>query len=185
MIGVTDNESGRAIALVILGIVAVIAIVGLVLLFTGAKKAAVGEFALPAPKSYGGAIKQVQFPYSREFVGKAAYPAGKSTYYSGAEGTYSASGVPPENVGTSATFGNTNEPYVTYKRQDNQISTLMGGNCALLTNGEYPVEASWQQAQATMAKGLKCVSQIEDMYGNLASVSYINGNDACCQASTI
>lgn len=178
----TDNESGRAIALVILGIVAVIAIVGLVLLFTGAKNEATGEFAVPAPKTYGGAIKHVQFPYSREFVGKAAYPAGKDDYNSGAGAEYSASGVPPENVGIGSVIGNTNQPYSTYKRQKDQISTLLMGSCSLLTNGEYPVQSSWNAAQAAMAKGLKCVSQIEDMYGNLASVSYLNGNDACCQA---
>ena len=174
----TDNESGRAIALVILGIVAVIAIVGLVLLFTGAKKAAVGEFAVPAPKLYGGAIREVQFPYSREFVGKAV---GVNEYESGAVGVYSAGTWPPEEVGEGSVIGTTELPFSTYKREDAQISTLMRGNCAILTRNEYPVESSWNYAQAAMAKGLKCVSQIEDMYGNIASVAYINGNDACCQ----
>ena len=44
-----EESSGKGIALVILGIVAIIAIVGLVLLFTGAKKAT-GEFAVPSVK---------------------------------------------------------------------------------------------------------------------------------------
>lgn len=177
----TDNESGRAIALVILGIVAVIAIVGLVLLFTGAKNAT-GEFVVPEAKLYGGAIKDVQFPYSRQFAGKAV---GVNVYESGADGTYSAGGWPPENVGETSVIGTTDLPYSTYKREDSQIATLMGGSCSLLTRGEYPVEASWNQAQGAMANGLKCASQIEDMYGNLASVSYINGNDACCQYASL
>jgi len=66
------EESGKGIALVILGIVAIIAIVGLVLLFTGAKKAAVGEFAVPGAKEYGGAIRGVYDPYSRSFSGRAS-----------------------------------------------------------------------------------------------------------------
>ena len=69
MIGVAE-ESGKGIALVILGIVAIIAIVGLVLLFTGARKAA-GEFAVPAVKEYGGAIRGVYDPYARAFPGRS------------------------------------------------------------------------------------------------------------------
>lgn len=49
-------DEHKGIAMVILGIVAVIAIVGLVLLFVGGKKAT-GEGV------YGGAIKQVSYPY--------------------------------------------------------------------------------------------------------------------------
>ena len=64
------EESGKGIALVILGIVAIIAIVGLVLLFTGARKAA-GEFAVPAAREYGGAIKGITYPYARSFPGRA------------------------------------------------------------------------------------------------------------------
>jgi hypothetical protein len=71
------EESGKGIALVILGIVAIIAIVGLVLLFTGARKAAVGEFAVPAAKEYGGAIRGVYDPYARAFSGRSyEFPSG-------------------------------------------------------------------------------------------------------------
>ena len=49
-------DEQKSIALVILGIVAVIAVVGLVLLFVQGKSAT-GEGV------YGGAIKQVEFPY--------------------------------------------------------------------------------------------------------------------------
>jgi len=75
------EESGKGIALVILGIVAIIAIVGLVLLFTGARKAATGEFVVTAPKEYGGAIKGVYDPYSRAFAGRAyQFPTGPQIY---------------------------------------------------------------------------------------------------------
>ena len=71
------EESGKGIALVILGIVAIIAIVGLVLLFTGARKAAVGEFAVPAAKEYGGAVRGVADPESRAFAGRSyEFPSG-------------------------------------------------------------------------------------------------------------
>ena len=73
------EESGKGIALVILGIVAIIAIVGLVLLFTGARKAAVCEFAVPAAKEYGGAIRGVADPDSRAFIGRSyEFPSGAS-----------------------------------------------------------------------------------------------------------
>jgi len=63
-------EESKSIALVILGIVAVIAIVGLVLLFTGARKGATGEYYVGA-KEYGGAIKGIMEPYARAYSGKA------------------------------------------------------------------------------------------------------------------
>lgn len=50
-------EEGKGIALTILGIVAVIAIVGLVLLFTGART---GQYAAPGTKIYGGPAAQRQ-----------------------------------------------------------------------------------------------------------------------------
>ena len=53
-------EEGKGIALTILGIVAVIAIVGLVLLFTGA---GTGGYVAPGVKVYGGAIKDEPYPY--------------------------------------------------------------------------------------------------------------------------
>ncbi|MBW3018576.1 hypothetical protein KY329_00115 [Candidatus Woesearchaeota archaeon] len=64
------EQNSKGIALVILGIVAIIAIVGLVLLFTGAKKST-GEFVVPVAKEYGGAIKGVASPYDRAFVGRS------------------------------------------------------------------------------------------------------------------
>jgi hypothetical protein len=179
VIGVTDKESGRAIALVILGIVAVIAIVGLVLLFTGAKKTATGEFYVPEAKVYGGAIRDVQFPYSRAFAGKAV------EYPSGATGEYGSGAYPLGDSQEASVLGTTDLPYSTYKRGDNQIATLVGGSCSILTRGEYPVESSWNQAQAAMSKGLTCIFYIEDMYGEVAPVNYVNGNAGCCQYQPI
>lgn len=72
-----EDKSGKGIALVILGIVAIIAIVGLVLLFTGYKGAA-GQFAVPAAKEYGGAVKGVIDPYSHAFAGRSNYYASGS-----------------------------------------------------------------------------------------------------------
>ncbi len=99
------EESGKGIALVILGIVAIIAIVGLVLLFTGARKAAVGEFAVPAAKEYGGAIRGVFDPISRSFSGRAKeFPSGEADPYSSASsydqtGTFSSYGQTPGGEG--------------------------------------------------------------------------------------
>lgn len=65
-------EESKGIALAILGVVAVIAIVGLVLLFAGANT---GDVALPQyNKVYGGAIKGVALPYGE---GRAISGAGR------------------------------------------------------------------------------------------------------------
>ncbi|MEM3154992.1 MAG: hypothetical protein QW165_05535 [Candidatus Woesearchaeota archaeon] len=99
------EESGKGIALVILGIVAIIAIVGLVLLFTGARKAAVGEFAVPAAKEYGGAIRGIYDPYSRAFSGRAyEFPSGEALPMSSQSsydqtGTFSGLGQTPGGEG--------------------------------------------------------------------------------------
>ncbi len=143
------EESGKGIALVILGIVAIIAIVGLVLLFTGARKAAVGEFAVPAAKEYGGAIRGVYDPYSRAFSGRAReYPSGLvepfSAQWPGSAGVL---------VGGEA-YGGTHDPRseqyqerVSYNRQREEIPSIAG--CELiseLTFGDKrygtPAEAS-------------------------------------------
>lgn len=91
------EESGKGIALVILGIVAIIAIVGLVLLFTGAKKAATGEFAVPGVREYGGALRGVYDPYARTFTGRSyEYEGTGSQGFMGQENldkVYSSSGI--------------------------------------------------------------------------------------------
>ena len=75
------EQNSKGIALVILGIVAIIAIVGLVLLFTGARKAATGEFYVPTAKEYGGAVRGLADPYSRAFVGRAYTGVGNPDKY--------------------------------------------------------------------------------------------------------
>ncbi|MEM4247097.1 MAG: hypothetical protein QXR48_03875 [Candidatus Woesearchaeota archaeon] len=52
-------EEGKGVAMAILGIVAVIAVVGLVLLFTGAT----GKVSAGLPKVYGGVHAGEEFPY--------------------------------------------------------------------------------------------------------------------------
>lgn len=70
------EENGRGVALAILGIVAVIAIVGLVLLFSGAKKTA--QVATGLDKEYGGSLKDVEYPYleGRSVGGSPVTPEG-------------------------------------------------------------------------------------------------------------
>jgi len=128
------EESGKGIALVILGIVAIIAIVGLVLLFTGAKKAAVGEFAVPSAKEYGGAIRGVYDPYARAFPGRSyEFPSGQAEPYSSASSydqsdTYSGLGAQQQKVapivygedGTPKTVGQKDS----YNRNDAQIPSI-------------------------------------------------------------
>lgn len=65
-------EEGRGVALAILGIVAVIAVVGLVLLFTGAT----AKVSAPFQKVYGGVHYGEEFPYlvSRSSGGYASTP---------------------------------------------------------------------------------------------------------------
>jgi hypothetical protein len=52
-------EEGKGVSMAILGIVAVVSVVGLVMLFTGAT----ANVAAPAQKIYGGALQGEEFPY--------------------------------------------------------------------------------------------------------------------------
>ncbi|MBN1645307.1 hypothetical protein JW851_04725 [Candidatus Woesearchaeota archaeon] len=54
----------KSIGIAILGIAAVLAIIGLVLMFTTAIKS--GAFSATLPKVYGGAIKDVDYPMLRD-----------------------------------------------------------------------------------------------------------------------
>jgi hypothetical protein len=152
------EETGKGIALVILGIVAIIAIVGLVLLFTGAKKAA-GEFAVPAAREYGGAIKGVSYPYARAFPGRAVeVPA----YYEDISGLSN-----EKKGGTVATYGESAK----YKAVSSEISANRGAAeipshqsaaCQLAEeckNAGYCNQAGY--VEASQAYGLNnCVSTI-------------------------
>ena|GEM_PF-3824465 len=133
------EESGKGIALVILGIVAIIAVVGLVLLFTGARKA-VGEFAVPGVKEYGGAIKGIYDPYARAFSGRA-YEATDSgvvdefaaqNYGSaGTSGTSYGSINPDRGVSNPAHYNRvlTQAPAVSFQAYDNQGTVKDGNPC--------------------------------------------------------
>ncbi len=151
------EESSKGVALVILGIVAVIAIVGLVLLFTGAKKAT-GEFAVPGAKEYGGSIRGVNDPYSRAFTGRAL------DYPSDMVGNYAGQGNVPNKV-AEAVYGES--PYkktvqssdsTTFNRQWEEIPSVVACQWLdfLTGNRGFGTAASVQEATSYMAQGRSC-----------------------------
>jgi len=151
------EESGKGIALVILGIVAIIAIVGLVLLFTGMKKAT-GEFAVPAAKEYGGAIRGVYTPYDRAFTGRAL------DYPSGMEGNYGGQGAIPNKVAWEVTgedpYKKTVQSYgrQTFNRQYEEIPSIIACQWLDFLTGDrgYETPADANEATAYMAQGRGC-----------------------------
>ena len=159
------EESGKGIALVILGIVAIIAIVGLVLLFTGARKAAVGEFAVPAVKEYGGAIRGVADPESRAFAGRSyEFPSGATgetgEIFSGhgGPGYYQpiAATQYGENVTARAVSGQTN---LVYNRQLEEIPSYRACAWLSILNGvDLPVSLSYQESLAWNSLGRTAMS---------------------------
>lgn len=192
------EESGKGVALVILGIVAIIAIVGLVLLFTGARKAA-GEFAVPSVKEYGGAIQGVQDPYSRAFSGRAMeYPSGNVE-------TFSAQW--PGSAGVmqgGKSFGGTAEPRAeqydyrkTYERALTEIPSKAA--CSFMAERSnrpaYSEPASVQEAESYASMGRSCMLVTDlaseadrvspDAYGRTREVlEYAQsiGVSHCCEA---
>ena len=76
-------EANKGIALTILGVVAVIAIVGLVLLFTGA---GTGKYTVQASNVYGGAMKEVPYPYLMDRKEAGAYGDQYAAQYTGIPG---------------------------------------------------------------------------------------------------
>lgn len=161
------EESGKGIALVILGIVAIIAVVGLVLLFTGARKA-VGEFAVPGVKEYGGAIKGIYDPYARAFAGRA-YEATDSgvvdefsaqNYNSAGTSGTSYGGINPDRgVSNPAHYNRvlTQAPAVAFQAYDNQGTVKTGDSCYIypeaisgLSFTSSPDQCSYAQMQGLM-----------------------------------
>jgi hypothetical protein len=194
------EESGKGIALVILGIVAIIAVVGLVLLFTGARKA-VGEFAVPGVKEYGGAIKGIWDPNSRAFVGRSFefdaqgnyMGSGNTEYYMGQYAGTAGVQQGGQAYGDISGFsdqgvpfgrGEQNENYMTYNRQNNKIPTALTTCNQLsknagkyskvnLNEGLYPVSANVQQYNDYVAMGRSCVATTS----LLSSVLVVHPND--------
>ena len=162
-----EESSGKGIALVILGIVAIIAIVGLVLLFTGAKKAT-GEFAVPSVKEYGGAIRGVYDPYSRAFTGRSY------EYASGNVGTYGGLGGganPVSRGGSDVRFGESSDAldtpttHYSYRTEFNRDPKHIDSNrvCHMMSYyafgyPKYPVSADANEAVAYQAMGRSCVT---------------------------
>jgi len=195
------EESGKGVALVILGIVAIIAIVGLVLLFTGARKST-GEFAVPAAKEYGGAIRGVMDPYSRAFSGRAnEYPSGNVEAFSGQ--WQGRAGV----MAGGESYGDTHEPRaeqydyrVTYNRDLAEIPSKAA--CQFMgersNKPQYSEPSSVQQAQSYMTMGRSCM-KVEDLaseadrvqpdaYGRTREVlEYVQsiGVSHCCTSASL
>lgn len=134
------EESGKGIALVILGIVAIIAVVGLVLLFTGARKA-VGEFAVPGVKEYGGAIKGIYDPYARAFAGRAYAATDSGVIDEFAAQNYGSAGTsgtsygginPDRGVQGPAHYNRVlSQSFVFFQAYDNQGTVSVGDSCYL------------------------------------------------------
>ncbi|MBW2970013.1 hypothetical protein KY319_02720 [Candidatus Woesearchaeota archaeon] len=191
------EESGKGIALVILGIVAIIAIVGLVLLFTGARKAAVGEFVVPAAKEYGGAIKGIVDPYARAFSGRAyEYPSGVVEPFMGqTEGRAGAWYGSYGDITAREPGSEQYEGFVSYNRQREEIPSVAG--CQYVSEITFgtarfgtPVEAS-QEYNAYLGMGRKCIVLDElkladpDVYANrygLMRDNVLAGKQAVVQA---
>lgn len=98
-------DEGKGVALAILGVVAVIAVVGLVLLFSGAT----AKVSLPS-KVYGGALEGKEFPYlmSRTtggFPSTASDPPLDSVY--APQGYYTEQPVPIELQEDAGFYGET------------------------------------------------------------------------------
>ncbi len=201
------EESGKGIALVILGIVAIIAIVGLVLLFTGARKAAVGEFAVPGVKEYGGAIRGVADPYSRAFSGRAReYPSGNVEAFSGQWPGSHGVMVGGESYGDIGyPRGQQYQYRVSYNRQREEIPSMRACEwMSQLTFGSNvfgtAVEAS-DEYDSMLSQGRKCMVLSEmraadwevlaNEYGldrdkvvslqNMAGQAMADGAYACCE----
>lgn len=101
------EEHGKGVALVILGIVAIIAIVGLVLLFTGARKAATGDVTFPQAKTYGGSITtDANTQHARNFAGSASDFGAREVGSAGTTGNCYGDSCGPEQIikDTHATY---------------------------------------------------------------------------------
>jgi len=133
-------EEGKGVAMAILGIVAVIAVVGLVLLFKGA---GTGEYASPYQNIYGGAIKDVDFPYL--------------------EGRWE--GHPSSKGGDQLLASTRNLPEMHFARGVRQIPSK---SCETLAStgvipSGYTKEAGAQQAWDYQSIGYECIDATEEI----------------------
>jgi len=138
------EENNKGVALVILGIVSIIAIVGLVLLFTGARKAT-GEFSVGIARTGAAIGNEATASYARQT----------------ADGDYSA------GLGLDGTERTVRpDTYSTYGRAISQIPSIQTSNCQGLVSiggvfAEYTESASEQKKEVLMAQGADCIPQNE------------------------
>ena len=128
-------EEGKGIALTILGIVAVIAVVGLVLLFTGA---GTGKYAAPGVKIYGGAQKGVDYPYLEGRKVAGAYGDQYSAQYTQIPDVSKeryVRQIPSQNLGC---------PIGTYRVSSSDVALGVASGCT--ASEELP---GWQCCDAT------------------------------------
>jgi len=188
------EEHGKGVALVILGIVAIIAIVGLVLLFTGARKAATGDFVAPSVKAYGGAILDES---AVERSARAGYAGSASQFY--------ARGIGSAGVGAGGQcYGDSCTPEQVISSQntlynDEQRNNPASWTCTTMARlsglPQLSEPSSAQEAQNGMQMGRQCVAiqdlvsvanQVdENSYGTTRdAVEYAKslGVSHCCEA---
>ena len=177
------EESGKGIALVILGIVAIIAIVGLVLLFTGARKAAVGEFAVPAAKEYGGAIRGVADPDSSAFIGRSyEFPSGASgdtgEKFSGLGGPGYLQPIAEtqygENVPARAVSSQTN---TVYDRQREMIWIKACTWLSVISGVDMPISLDYNEYLAWQSLGRRSVPIADMLKGDYVTKANQYGLD--------
>ncbi|RMD57811.1 hypothetical protein D6825_02840 [Candidatus Woesearchaeota archaeon] len=156
----------KIINYVILGMVSILAVVGLVVLFSSAS-----AFTVPAAKTYGGAIKGAKAPYSREFPGKAyEFPSGYDARYAaqwgGRAGVMIGGQAYGEKIGPRAVSRGS-----TYSRGLTEIPSWLTTctQIAYLSNVPYLTEpADVNEALSYMAMGRKCARVDE-----LRSLAYV------------
>jgi len=139
-------EEGKGVALAILGVVAVIAVVGLVLLFAGAT----GKVSAPYQKLYGGVHYGEQYPYlSDRTTGGMANTAGvpDAIYYPA--GFYTEKPVPVELQEDAGYYGETIAgERLSSNRQGHFVPSGQNDPCGSCPQGTYCIPDS-SQAEAS------------------------------------
>ena len=155
------EEHGKGVALVILGIVAIIAIVGLVLLFTGARKPE-GAFMADVQSVGGATYSDNGQPYSRagqgSFIGQAYGSSGVQ------EGGQCYGDACKQRVVIDSAYNTADRSLVQTPSAFSCTEMARQSGLPQLTN-----QASVQEAQGYMQMGRQCVA-VEDLVSIAAQV---------------
>lgn len=122
-------DEGKGVALAILGVVAVIAVVGLVLLFSNAS--ATGQVSNVGAKVYGGALQQEEYPYLVDRTAGGTPPSNRAAPrgYPASDGYAVQEDILP--YGTTIAQGRES-----YQRQPQHIPSVIGAPCGGSEPGE-------------------------------------------------